>query len=551
MSKVPKKSARIGRFEIIRPLGRGATATVYLARDPRHDRQIALKVIKFGGDLEEGEARVKQHRRLRKLFQTEGAVAGRLDHPNIVKVYDTVVDDNTALMAMEYVEGTTLAEYCAFDKLLPLPRVVGIIFKCCLALDYAYRQGVVHRDIKPANIMVGLDDNPKIMDFGLALNVQKQTEHDSTFVTGVGSPAYMSPEQVKGYALNQQTDLYSLGIVLFMMLTGRVPFRAKHYPELIYKIINSDAPSVSALNPAIPPELDPIVKRALEKDLYSRYRTGADFGKDLASARYQLKDEEAEKLNNRFELLRSLPVFAQFERVELWEVLRITSWRKVGDGVPLMEEGNDSRTFGVLIDGEVEVSLDHRLLARLGPGEVLGEIAFLSPAQAVRSATVVAVGEVTFLEVNLAAYELASEECKEHFQSLLVGALIRRLRSANAKVMQHAPPARIPLPSLLNLELVPEPGLDPLPATGALPWPGPSGFPKARPGAGTLPPTAPPEAPAPPGDSASLPAIDLPEAFVSAANSSFGTSRTLVLAPDGLEGSTTGATVRSRTRESP
>ncbi len=504
MSEGESKPVRIGRFQIIRQLGRGATATVYLAHDPRHDREVALKVIRFGGDLEQGEARVKQHRRLRKLFQTEGAVAARLDHPNIVKVYDTVVDENTALMAMEYVEGTTLAEFCAFDRLLPLPRVVGILFKCCLALDYAYRQGVVHRDIKPANIMVGPDDNPKIMDFGLALNVQKQSEHDSTFVMGVGSPAYMSPEQVKGYALNQQTDLYSLGVVLFMMLTGRVPFRAKHYPELIYKIINSDAPAVSALNPAIPPEIDPIVKRALEKDLYSRYRTGADFGKDLASARYQLLDAETEKLNDRFETLRAMPVFMPFERVELWEVLRITNWRQVCDGVALMVEGDESRTFGVLVHGEVEVSSEDRLLARLGPGEVLGEMAFLSPGEGRRSATVVAVGDVTFLEVNLAAYELASEECKEQFQAMLIGALIRRLRSANAKVIQHAPPARIPVPALSSLELVPEPELD-------------------GPGATRLAP-----------DAAGAPV--LPEGFGRAANATFGdASRTQVLSRAGMD----------------
>jgi serine/threonine protein kinase len=502
VSEAAARPVKIGRFQIIRQIGRGATATVYLANDPRHDREVALKVIKFGGDLEAGEARVKQHRRLRKLFQTEGAVAGRLDHPNIVKVYDTVVDENTALMAMEYVDGVTLAEYCAFDRLLPLPRVVGIIFKCCLALDYAYRQGVVHRDIKPANIMVGPDDTPKIMDFGLALNVQKQAEHDSTFVMGVGSPAYMSPEQVKGYALNQQTDIYSLGVVLFMMLTGRVPFRAKHYPELIYKIINSDAPSVSALNPAIPPELDPIVRRALEKDLYSRYRTGADFAKDLAAARYQLKDEEADKLNDRFELLRSLPAFTEFERVELWEVLRITTWRKVGDGVALMEEGEESRTFGVLIDGEVEVSLEGRVLARLGPGEVLGEMSFLSPHEPSRCATVVAVGDITFLEVNLSAYELASEECKEHFQNLLIGALIRRLRSANAKVIAHAPAARPPIPGALTLELMPDPAFDP------------------------------------------------PAGTRSAANSAFGGLRSSGTT-SGLESSTTGASARSRARETP
>jgi eukaryotic-like serine/threonine-protein kinase len=503
VAESPARPVKIGRFQILRQIGRGATATVYLAVDPRHDREIALKVIKFGdGEGDEEDIKVKQHRRLRKLFQTEGAVAERLDHPHIVKVYDTVVDDNTALMAMEYIDGVTLAEYCAFDKLLPLPRVVGIVFKCCLALDYAYRQGVVHRDIKPANIMIGKDDNPKIMDFGLALNMRKQGEHDSTFVMGVGSPAYMSPEQVKGYSLNQQTDLYSLGVVLYMMLTGRPPFRAKHYPELIYKIINSDPPKVSALNPAIPPELDPILHRALQKDLYSRYRTGADFGKDLASARYQLKDEEADKLSDRFELLRSLPVFTEFERVELWEVLRITSWRKVGDGVALMEEGSDSRAFGVLIDGEVEVSLEGKLLARLGPGEVLGEMAFLEPTQPTRSATVTSVGDSTFLEVNLAAYELASDECKEHFQNLQISALIRRLRIANAKVVEHSAPARKPKPSLLNLELLPDP------------------------------------------------LLDAPQLDIAAANSKFGASRSTAL-HESFTSTGTGATVRSRARETP
>jgi non-specific serine/threonine protein kinase len=314
--------------------------------------------------------------------------------------------------------------------------------------------------------------------------------------------------------------------VLFMMVTGRVPFRAKHYPELIYKIINADAPSVSALNPAIPPELDPIVKRALEKDLYSRYRTGADFGKDLAAARYQLVDEESAKLNSRFELLRALPVFAPFERVELWEILRITSWRKVDDGVALMEEGTDTRTFGVLIDGEVEVSLDQRQLARLGPGEVLGEIAFLSPAQAVRSATVVAVGNVTFLEVNLAAYELASEECKEHFQNLLIGALVRRLLAANAKVIEHAPAARAPVLGAFNLELVPEPDLD------ALPWPGTSSISAAWAGPAAAPASSPrrapatvPAAPAPaPSTSPMVQSVaegEPPGSFASAANSMF------------------------------
>jgi len=457
--KVP---ARIGRFRILRQLGRGATATVYLAHDPRDDREVALKVIRFAGDGSEGEARAKAARRMRKLFVTEGAVAQRLDHPNIVKVYDTLVDDNMALMAMEPVEGHTLAEFCAFDRLLPPHRVVAIIFKCCLALDYAYRQGVVHRDIKPANIMLARDGKQvthvKLADFGIARLENSSMTHVGT----VMAPAYMSPEQVKGYTLNQQTDLYSLGVVLYMMLTGRAPFRAKHYPELIYKIVNTEPPLVSQLNPAVPTSFDPIVRRALEKDLYSRYRSGADFGKDLVAARYQLQeDDDGQRFNARFDRLRKMPVFTEFERVELWEILRITQWLHVDEGSVILQEGREERTFGVLLEGEVEVSVNGRAIARLGPGEVLGEMAFLDARQHGRSATVLALTPCVYMEVNPSAYELASEECKQHFQDLLVGALTRRLREATGRLSQDAPEATVPRRLTRELELVPEVDLDP------------------------------------------------------------------------------------------
>ena len=166
-------------------------------------------------------------------------VSKRLDHPNIVRVFDAVVEDDFAYLAMEYIQGFNLEEHCRIDKLLPMHRVIGIIFKCCMALDSAYRQGIIHRDIKPANIMIAANDEPKIADFGLALNMNKDMDRDSTFIMGVGSPAYMSPEQIKGYPLNQKTDLYSLGVVMFQLLTGRLPFRASNQATLIYRIINT------------------------------------------------------------------------------------------------------------------------------------------------------------------------------------------------------------------------------------------------------------------------------------------------------------------------
>ena len=209
----------IGKYRVVRELGKGATATVYLCDDPDNGRQLAVKVIRFGTD---GGA---MSRRMRKLFQNEGMVSKRLNHPNIVQVYEAVVENDFAYLAMEYVKGFSLEDHTRIDRLLPMHRVIGIIFKCCMALDAAYRQGIIHRDIKPANIMVTDGDEAKIADFGLALNMNKDLDRDSTFIMGVGSPAYMSPEQIKNYPLNQKTDLYSLGVVLFQLLTGRLPDR--------------------------------------------------------------------------------------------------------------------------------------------------------------------------------------------------------------------------------------------------------------------------------------------------------------------------------------
>src|SRR5574343_1788915 len=304
----------IGKYRVVRELGKGATATVYLCDDPDSGRQVAVKVIQFGKD---GGA---MSRRMRKLFQNEGMVSKRLNHPNIVQVYEAVVQPDFAYLAMEYVKGFSLEEHTRIDKLLPMHRVIGIIFKCCMALDAAYRQGIIHRDIKPANIMVAANDEAKIADFGLALNMNKDLDRDSTFIMGVGSPAYMSPEQIKGYPLNPYSDLYSLGVVLFQLLTGRLPFRANNAATLVYKIINMEAPSVCALNPSLPAGLDPILRKALEKDLYNRYRNGAEFAKDLSTVRYQmLEDDDTAQDEAHFERLRKLEFFADFEDIELWE----------------------------------------------------------------------------------------------------------------------------------------------------------------------------------------------------------------------------------------
>ncbi len=427
---------KIGKYEVIRTLGKGATAVVYLARDPDAKREVAIKLIRFNED------NAAMSRRLRKLFLTEDSVGRRLEHPNIVRIHDAVVEDDKAWLVMEYVKGQPLDEFCTISKLLPMHRVIGIIFKCCLALDHAFRQGVVHRDIKPANILISDDDEPKITDFGLALNLNKNLDKDSTFVMGVGSPAYMSPEQIKNYPLNQKTDLYSLGVVLFQLLTGRLPFRARNQGALVYKIVNSDTPSVCALNPNLPEGLDPIIRKALEKDLYNRYRNGAEFAKDLSAVRYQMLDEDTTQQDaEHYERLRKLEFFADFEDVELWEVLRISVWRELAPKVTLIREGESGRMFGVIVDGFAEVSIEGRALCRLGAGEVVGEMAYLHPSDSTRTATVVTLEPTLFLEINSAALDLSSDEVVERFRQVLIARVLNRLNEANhalAKLGQSA-----------------------------------------------------------------------------------------------------------------
>ena len=448
MEKTPE---RIGKYKLIREVGRGATATVYLAEHPQYPENVALKLIRFD---DKSKDTAKWNRRLLKLLRAEMDVSRRLDHPNIIKVFDTTVEKDYAYLVMEYFPGTTLEHYCSFQNLLPLHRTIGMVFKCAMALDYAYRQGIVHRDIKPANILVDEHDNVKITDFGLALNISKKSASDSTFIMGVGSPAYMSPEQIKSYPLNQKTDLFSLGVVLFHLLTGRLPFRAKNPAQLIYKIINTEPPLVSQINSELPEQLDQVIRKALEKDLYSRYKNGADFAKDLSAVRYKILDDTSAPIDNtRYSILRKMPFFTEFEDVEIWEILRFSRWRKSDSNTLLMREGDSDQRFGIVIDGRVEVSVDGQRVSEVSYGEVFGELAYLDEQDHKHMYTVVTTTTTTYLELNPAALSLATDECQDAFRRRLVTVVARRLGSAYRELAKTGAPAERITASGFGMEL--------------------------------------------------------------------------------------------------
>lgn len=271
---------RLGRYVIERKLGRGAMGAVYLARDPRINRAVALKVIPLEKEFEDeelAEARVR--------FFREAESAGRLTHPNIVTVYDAGEDKHLAYIAMEYLKGSPLTQFTDPQRLLAPNKALELCARTADALDYAHNQGVIHRDIKPANILYNLrDDTLKISDFGVA----RMTDNNRT-KTGIvlGTPMYMSPEQLSAEPLGGHSDLFSLGVTLYELLTGEVPFKAANIAVLMTKITSEDPPPVSNRRSGVPPSVDAVLLKAMAKRPEDRFANGGEMAKALRNcARY-------------------------------------------------------------------------------------------------------------------------------------------------------------------------------------------------------------------------------------------------------------------------
>lgn len=419
---------KIGKYEIIRELGKGATSQVYLAKDAFANRQVAIKLVRADalGDKELGK-------RYHKLFLTEASLAGKLSHPHIVSIFDAVSDEEGSYLVMEFVEGGTLEPYTLPEGLMPIGSVVEIIFKCCKALDYAHRHGIIHRDIKPANILLTGETDIKISDFGAALTVSAET----TQVSGIGSPAYMSPEQLQEMTLNHQSDIFSLGVVMYQLLTGALPFKATNNYSMVYQIINVDPPPPSVLRPEIPTAVDLIVKRALEKDLANRFHTWEDFAEALADTFNNLqRPEEVVPETEKFNTLRRLEFYGSFSDVDLWQVLRISNWVRHPAGGQIVSEGETGTSFFVLAAGEVKVTKQGKLLNILRTGECFGEMAYLGKRQFQRTASITAVNEVTVIEVAASSLTQATESCKHAFNEAFLELLVGRLEAANSRLSQ-------------------------------------------------------------------------------------------------------------------
>jgi serine/threonine-protein kinase len=268
----------LGRYQVEKELGKGAMGVVYGGKDPKIGRVVAIKTMALSAEFEAEELQEAKER-----FFREAETAGRLNHPNIVTIFDAGEEHDLCYIAMEFLKGKDLVAYTKNPNLLPPMKVLSIIERVADALSYAHGMGIVHRDIKPANIMYEPEaDQPKVTDFGIA----RVTDSSKT-KTGMvlGTPSYMSPEQLGGKRIDGRSDLFSLGVTLYQMLCGRLPFEGESMTQLMFAIANAPHPPIRDYNPALPEWIVPIIDKSLEKNFEKRYQTGAEFAEAIRTAR--------------------------------------------------------------------------------------------------------------------------------------------------------------------------------------------------------------------------------------------------------------------------
>jgi len=286
------EQSMLGRYQLDRELGKGAMGAVYLGKDPKISRTVAIKTMALSQEFEDDELTD-----VRLRFFREAETAGRLTHPNIVTIYDAGEEHDLAYIAMEFLKGSDLTQYIKTESLLPIEKVLSLIQRAATALDYAHQQNVVHRDIKPANLMWDQEtDTLKITDFGIA----RITDSSKT-KTGMilGTPSYMSPEQLAGKRVSGQSDIFSLGVMLFQMVTGKLPFTADSITSLMYKIANEKHPAPQKINPGVPRCVTIVINRAMEKDIAKRYERGKTMATDIAKC-LKIIASEKKAIKNKF-----------------------------------------------------------------------------------------------------------------------------------------------------------------------------------------------------------------------------------------------------------
>jgi len=422
----------IGKYAIKGRLGDGATSEVFRAWDDFNQRDVAIKRLKLSSDTAAVDAHFWS-----RFFVAEAALVGRLNHPNVVQLYEAFSDAQVPYLVMECVPGVTLREFCRPDALLPLEQVVEIGFKCAMALGYVYRQGLIHRDVKPANILAVVQDGEvvdvKLSDFGSVYNQNSE----QTQIHRVGSLAYMSPEQIDGSTLDCRTDIYALAAVLYHLISGRPPFDAQTQVALMNQIFHEEPPPLTGMREGVTPALEAVINGALAKQKDARPPDWDSFAQALSGliVNHEVPRGRLQKVldSERFNLLRSLEFFSGFDDVELWEVVHRARWQRMPYGHRVYRRGQEGNTFHIIAQGEVEVFRDGQRVACLGTGTSVGEMAYLAPNPELRRhSTDITVSEpCTTISFTPDTLTQLSAQTRMRFDKAFIQVLVRRLHAAH------------------------------------------------------------------------------------------------------------------------
>jgi hypothetical protein len=348
-----------------------------------------------------------------------------------VAVYDAVLGEDSGYIAMEVVSGGDLSQYAKPDALLPVADVLQIGFKCCGALDYAYReQGIVHRDIKPANILVTKDADVKIADFGAAFLRKSKSAQTSA----VGSPFYMAPEQIEGRELTFHSDMYSLGVVLYELLTGRRPFSGKSIEALVQQILFEEPAPPSRLREGIPAEIDAVVMRAMKKRPEQRYGTWAQLSVELSRTVALALPAGAIADSEKYLALSKVEMLQLLSDADFWELAAAGKWSRAPKGAILIRQGDPGESFFFLAKGEVKVTRGTRLLNTVSEGECFGEMGYIRGGEEPRHATVEALADVLVAEFRPETLQSMGHQAQLHLTRALVRNVVDRLVLANSRI---------------------------------------------------------------------------------------------------------------------
>jgi len=414
----------LGRFDVRELVGRGSTGSVYHALDLFAGEDIALKVFDprlVGGPASSSGAAGE--------FMREASLVGKLCHPHIAAIREASAATSPAYVAMEYVAGGNLKPHARPEHLLPPPEVMQVGFKACGALDYASKKGIIHRDVKPANMLLTGGTNIKVADFGSA------RLKNSGDVEIVGSPSYMSPEQIRGRELEPQSDMFSLGVTMYELLTGMRPFVGRDIREVMEQVLRAEPRRPSLLRGGIDKKVDDVLMRMLAKDQRERHPSWADLALDIAKVgdlsafRQDIPDSE------RYRSLRSVPLLRGLDDAEIWELVHAGKWRRLPSGSVLVKDGESGQSLFFLARGEAKVTKQTRLLGVLSTGDYFGEMAYIKNGAINRQATVEAITDVVICEFDADSIARTSMTCKLHLQATLLDILVDRLQTANQRIV--------------------------------------------------------------------------------------------------------------------